>query len=118
MISTIKRTLVLGAFTLMAFAANAQINITEYFVMSKTFNLDLSNRTAEKSVYTKGILNIDYRPDNHNLAITYDPRQISINDAMRHILNQTGGEVVKQFSATEAEQLSKANGTFRGENEK
>jgi hypothetical protein len=116
MISQLKRTLLCSVLLVGTFSVKAQLNITEYFQMSKAFQIDLQSRSFEKTIYTRGILNIDWKASSRILAVTYDPRQTTINDAMRHILTQTGGNVEKQ--SKDEEQLSKnTESTTRGEND-
>jgi hypothetical protein len=116
MISQLKRTLLSSALLIATLSAKAQVNITEYFQMSKAFQIDLQSRSSEKTIYTKGILNIDWKADRRILAVTYDPRQTTINDAMRHILAQTGGNIERE--SKDEEQLSKnTESPTRGGNE-
>jgi hypothetical protein len=91
--SSILRTLTAGAFLLCAVAAQAQANITEYFDMKEPFKLDLSDKRVVKSVYTKGVLDIDWNEDKRVLAVTYDPKQTRVEYAMKAILDFSNSEI-------------------------
>lgn len=96
MMKHILRLAFIGCFWLGTSTAKAQLVITEYFIMSKTFKIDLSSSTAEKKYYLKGVLDITWNDSRLELAVTYDPKKVTIYKAMQHILSQTIGADIKQ----------------------
>ena len=80
-----------AAFLLIASnTVKAQAVITEYFDVKETLKLDLNDKKSAKSVYTKGVLDIDWNGDKRVLAISYDPKQTKIEDIMSNISAVTG----------------------------
>jgi hypothetical protein len=65
----------------------AQPIITEYIVMPETFQIDLTNKKIQKAIYIKGVLDIEWIEKKLTLAVTYNPRAVEMEEALKLILN-------------------------------
>jgi hypothetical protein len=63
-------------------SVKAQAVITEYFDVKDGIKVDLTDKKATKQFYSKGVLDIDWNADKHVLAISYDPKQTTIESVL------------------------------------
>ncbi len=78
-------TLAIAALVLVSISVKAQPVITEYFTMKEPFKIDLSAKSVQKAVYTKGVLDLDWNDAKHILAVSYDPKLARVEDIVRNI---------------------------------
>jgi copper chaperone CopZ len=71
--------------------AHAQMTIIQYFEIKDDFKLDLTNKKNLKTIFTKGVLDVEYNPDKRVLAVSYDPKEADIALIIKHI-NKCAGE--------------------------
>jgi hypothetical protein len=88
--ATFLRSAMAVIFMIAAHSVKAQAVITEYFDLKEGLKIDLNDKKAAKSIYSKGVLDIDWNGDKHILAISYDPKQAKIEDIMSNISIVTG----------------------------
>jgi hypothetical protein len=91
--SLLFRTAAMSIFLFFTTSIKAQITITEYFIMKRNFSLDLNNSAVVKTLYIKGVLDIQWDISRRELAVTYNPKLVTIAEAVRHILNKTYSSV-------------------------
>ena len=70
---------------LTGYTTKAQEVITEYLIMSDTFQLDLKNKKVQKMVYAKGVLDVDWNWAKRTLAVSYSPKETRIENVMEVI---------------------------------
>ncbi|MBL7816532.1 MAG: hypothetical protein JNL70_16045 [Saprospiraceae bacterium] len=80
-----RRALSAGCFLFVTQFCSAQPVITEYFTMREAFKIDLNDKKIQKTIYTKGVLDIVWNAPNFILAITYDPRTTDSKEVMKTI---------------------------------
>ena len=84
----------------MATTAKAQMVITEYFDIKEAVKVDLSDKKVQKSLYAKGILDIDWDATRRVLAIAYDPQQANMAETTHKIGDLIGSST---FSAKQGD---------------
>jgi copper chaperone CopZ len=90
----IMRTGAVLSLTFITQLAHAQMTITEYFPLKNEFKVDLNNVKNAKTIFTKGVLDVEWNPDKRTLAIAYDPKQTDIKAIVKNINNCAGESVV------------------------
>jgi hypothetical protein len=88
--ATFLRFAVVVSFLFTAQIVNAQAVITEYFNIKESVTFDFNDRKAIKSIYTKGVLDVEWNGDKRVLAISYDPKQTKISNIMENFGNVIG----------------------------
>ncbi len=83
--ATILRSALAVIFMIATQALQAQAVITEYFDVKEAIKIDMSDKKVTKTMYTKGVLDIDWNSDKRVLAISYDPKQTKIEDIMSNL---------------------------------
>jgi hypothetical protein len=83
--ATILRSILAIILMVAAQSVHAQAVITEYFEVKETLKIDLSDKKTTKSMYSKGVLDIDWNSDKRVLSISYDPKMTKIEDVMLNI---------------------------------
>jgi hypothetical protein len=68
----------------------AQAVITEYFDINENVSFNFNDKKAVKSIYTAGVLDIDWSGEKRVLAISYDPKQTKIGTILENFRNVTG----------------------------
>jgi hypothetical protein len=103
----ILRFAVVVLFSITTQIVNAQAVITEYFDIKEGISFDFNDKKAIKSIYTKGVLDIEWNGEKRILAISYDPKQTKIGNVIENFSNiagQTGicinNKTSQQFSHT------------------
>jgi hypothetical protein len=92
---------VLALILLMALqTVNAQSVITEYFDMKSDIKINLNDKNVTKTLYSKGVLDIDWDSEKHVLAISYDPKQTKIQDIMFNVNNATEQGIIAMNNKT------------------
>jgi hypothetical protein len=81
---------VVVAFLFTAQIVNAQAVITEYFDIKEGVTADFSDKKTVQTIYTKGVVDIEWNGKKRILAISYDPKQTKIADIMLNVQNLTG----------------------------
>jgi hypothetical protein len=71
-------------------SVHAQAVITEYFDVKETLKVDLGDKKTAKTMYSKGVLDIDWNSDKRVLAISYDPKVTKIEDIMLNLSTVIG----------------------------
>ena len=84
------RSLCLGYFLCALNFCYAQPVVTEYFVMKEGFKIDLSDKKIQKSIYTKGVLDIIWSSSNLTLSISYDPKLTDAKEILKSIHDAVG----------------------------
>jgi hypothetical protein len=86
----------LATFSLLFTAqfAKAQMTITEYFPLRSEFNVDLKDAKIAKTIFTKGVLDVEWDIDNRTLAIAYNPKETDIKAIARNINSCAGAPIV------------------------
>lgn len=69
---------------------NAQSVITEYLDVKKSFNIDLKDKKNLTTIYTKGVFDVDWNETKRILAISYDPKQTTIESIVATIKSTAG----------------------------
>ena len=64
----------------------AQPIVTEYLVMTDTFQIDRADKRIQKIISTKGMIDIDWRPSKRLLEISYYLGQAKIEDIMQIVM--------------------------------
>jgi copper chaperone CopZ len=89
----IMRSGIIFSLVFMAQLAKAQMTVVEYFDIKSDFKVDLKDKKNVKSIYTKGVLEVQYNPDKRILSVAYDPKEANIEVIVRNI-NSCAGETV------------------------
>jgi hypothetical protein len=83
--ATILRSVLAVILMIATQSLKAQAVITEYFDIKEAVKIDMSDKKATKTMYSKGVLDIDWNSDKRVLAISYDPKQTKIEDIMSNL---------------------------------
>jgi hypothetical protein len=87
------RTMATFGLVCLSHLANAQMTITEYFPLRNGFNVDLNDVKTAKTIFTKGVLDLEWDADNRTLAVAYNPKETDINAIVKNI-NTCAGEPI------------------------
>jgi hypothetical protein len=68
----------------------AQAVITEYFDINENVSFNFNDKKAVKSIYTAGVLDVEWASEKRVLAISYDPKQTKIGTIMENFRSITG----------------------------
>ena len=68
----------------------AQSVITEYLDVKKTFSINLNDKKILITIYTKGVIDVDWNETKRILAISYDPKQTTIESIVTTINSIAG----------------------------
>lgn len=79
------RLLAICSFMLISQLTHAQMTIIEYFDIKDAFKLDLKAPKNIKTIYTKGVLDVEYNPNKRILSVAYDPKQADIAVIIKNI---------------------------------
>jgi hypothetical protein len=72
-------------FLILTQFVQAQAVITEYFDVKQGITLDITDKRVAKSIYTAGVLDIDWNVEKRVLAISYDLKVTHISKIMENI---------------------------------
>lgn len=84
------RSVYTGCFLFALNFGHAQPVVTEYFVMKTGFKIDLTDKKIQKTVYSKGVIDIVWSTSNMTLSITYDPKLTDGKDILKSIQDVAG----------------------------
>jgi hypothetical protein len=84
------RLAVVFIFSITAQLVSAQAVITEYFNIKEGITFDFNDKKSVKSIYTTGVLDIDWNGGQRVLAISYDPKLTKIDRIMENFGTITG----------------------------
>jgi hypothetical protein len=87
--ATFLRLSIVVLFLITAQIVYTQAVITEYFDVKQGITLDFNDKKLFKSIYTAGVLDIDWNADKRVLSISYDPKVTKIAKIMDNINNFT-----------------------------
>jgi hypothetical protein len=87
------RSMATFSLVFIAHLANAQMTITEYFPLKSVFDVDLKDIKIAKTIFTKGVLDVEWDADNRTLAIAYNPKETDIKAIAKNI-NKCAGETI------------------------
>ncbi len=87
------RSIATFSLVVVAHLANAQMTIIEYFPLKSAFNVNLKDVKTAKTIFTKGVLDVELDADNRTLAIAYNPKETDI-DAIVKSINKCAGEAI------------------------
>jgi hypothetical protein len=88
--ASILRFAVVVSFLFSTQMMNAQSVITEYFDINENVTFNFNDKKAVKSIYTAGVLDVEWSGGNRVLAISYDPKQTKIGTILENFRNITG----------------------------
>ena len=81
------------AIAFILFAATftkAQPVVTEYFLVSETFQIDLKDRKTRDIIFTKGVVDAEWQAEKRTFAISYNPYQTDIDTALKLVKDKVG----------------------------
>ncbi len=68
----------------------AQSVITEYLDVKKSFSINLADKKNLTTIYTKGVIDVDWNEAKRILSISYDPKQTKIETIVTTINSIVG----------------------------
>jgi hypothetical protein len=69
----------------------AQAVITEYLDVKKSFSINLNDKKTISRIYTKGVIDVEWNEAKRILAVSYDPKQATI-EAIVSTINSIAGD--------------------------
>jgi hypothetical protein len=68
----------------------AQAVITEYLDVKKSFSINLNDKKIVSTIYTKGVIDVEWNEAKRILAVSYDPKQATIETIVATINSTVG----------------------------
>ena len=84
------RLIVAVCFLVATQTIKAQSVITEYLDVKKSFSIDLNDKKSQTAIYTKGVIDVNWNETKRILAISYDPKQTTIETVVATINSIAG----------------------------
>ena len=84
------RLIVAVCFLVATQTIKAQSVITEYLDVKKSFSINLNDKKNQTAIYTKGVIDVDWNEAKRILAISYDPKQTTIQSIVTTINSIAG----------------------------
>lgn len=86
----LQRFVVAILFLIATQTVKAQSVITEYLDVKKTFSINLNDKKTISSIYTKGVIDVEWNESKRVLAVSYDPKQAKIETIVSTINSIAG----------------------------